>query len=173
MELMTGIGAHGPDGVEPLGVGGGDFADEAEVVLGLLLACAEDVAVAAGEADGGDAELRERGDECLIDAAAEDHERSVAGLGVSDAEAGDEFGLLAHLGKEFGELHAAAVDERDLVALAREIGDGLCADLEELGLFKGGSAEFDDEFHWLTPNTKGEMRDTKKQKKSAHAKSAK
>jgi hypothetical protein len=26
--------------------------------------------------------------------------------------------------------------------------------LEELGLFKGGSAEFDDEFHWLTPKNK-------------------
>jgi hypothetical protein len=44
------------------------------------------------------------------------------------------------LGKELGELHTAAVDERDLVALAREIGDGLCTGLEELRLFKGGSA---------------------------------
>ena len=165
-----GDGAHGPDGVEPLGVGGGDLADEAEVVLGLLLARAEDVAVAAGEADGGDAELRECGDERLVDAAAEDHERGVAGLGVGDAEAGDELGLLAHLREEPGELHAAAVDERDLVAVAREIGDGLCADGEELGLFKGGSAEFDDEFHGRTPRCEKQIPFGNDRKKATKAK---
>ncbi len=112
--------------------------------------------VAAGEADGGDAALGERGDERFVDAAAEDHEGGVAGFGVGDAEAGDELGLLAQLGEEPGELHAAAVDERDLVAVAGEVGDGLRAGGEERGVFKGGSAEFDDEFHGWTPEDRCE-----------------
>ena len=92
-------------------------------------------------------QLVERGDERLVDAAAEDHERGVAGFGVGDAEAGDELGLLAHLREQLGELHAAAVDERDLVAVLGELGDGAGAALQELGLFEGGAAEFDYEFH--------------------------
>ena len=83
----------------------------------ILLARAEDVAVAAGEAHRGAALLVERGDEGLVDAAAEDHEGGVAGFGVGDAEAGDELGLFAHLGEEAGELDTAAVDEGDFVAV--------------------------------------------------------
>ena len=64
------------------------------------------------------------GDEVLVDAAAEDHEGGVAGFGVSDAEAGDEFALLAHLGEDPGELDAAAVDDGHLMAIAGEVGDG-------------------------------------------------
>ena len=129
------------------GIGGGDLADEAEVGRGLLLACAEDVAVAAGEAHGGLAVRAEGGDERLVDAAGEDHEGGVAGLGVGDAEAGDELALLAHLGEGLGELHAAAVDDGDLVAVVDEFGDGLAAGVQERLVFEGGSAEFDDEFH--------------------------
>ena len=57
-----GHGVHLPDGFEPQRVGGGDLADEAEVWHGLLLAGAEDVAVAAGEPHGRLSALRERGD---------------------------------------------------------------------------------------------------------------
>jgi len=122
--------AHGPDGVEPLGIGGGDFTDEAKVGHCFLFARAEDVAVAAGEAHGGLSALRERGDERLVDAAAEDHEGGVAGFGVGDAEAGDELGFFAHLGEEAGELHAATVDECDLVAVFGEFCDGAGATLQ-------------------------------------------
>ena len=38
----------------------------------------------------------------LLTRPAEHHERGVAGLGVGDAEAGDELALLAHLGEECG-----------------------------------------------------------------------
>ena len=44
--------AHLPDGFEPAWIGGGDLTDKAEVGYGLLLAGAEDMAIAAGEADG-------------------------------------------------------------------------------------------------------------------------
>ena len=97
-----GDGAHLPDGFEPARVGGDDLADEAEVGGGVLFAGAEDVTVAAGEADGGLAVRAERGDERFVDAAGEDHQRGVAGLGVGDAEAGDELALLAHLARGCG-----------------------------------------------------------------------
>ncbi len=97
-----GNSAHRPDGFEPAWVGCGDLADEAEVGVGLLLAGAEDVAVAAGEADRGLAMRAEGGDEGFVDAAGEDHQGSVAGLGIGDAEAGDELALLAHLGEGAG-----------------------------------------------------------------------
>ena len=116
---MTGTAPMCPDGFEPARIGGGDFADEAEVGVGLLFARAEDVAVATGEADGGLAVRAEGGDEGLVDAAAEDHEGGVAGFGVGDAEAGDELALLAHLLERAGELHAAAVNDGDLVAVVR------------------------------------------------------
>jgi hypothetical protein len=102
--------------------------------------------------------LAERGDERLVDASAEDHEGGVAGLGVGDAEAGDELGLFAELGEEPGQLHAAAVDDGDLVAVARELGDGLRAGGEERGVFEGGSAEFDYEFHRATPKNKQQQK---------------
>ena len=142
-----GDGAHLPDGVEPTWVGGGDLADEAEVGVGLFLTCAEDVAVASGEAHGGLADLSERGDEPFVDAAGEDHEGGVAGFGIGDAEAGDELALLAHLGEGAGELDAAAVNDGDLVAIGDEVKDGPGTEVEKLGLFEGGTAEFDDEFH--------------------------
>ncbi len=142
-----GDGTHLPDGFEPARVGRGNLADEAEVGVGLLFACAEDVAVAAREPHGGLADLAERGDEPLVDAAGEDHEGGVAGFGIGNAEAGDELALLAHLGERAGELDAAAVDDRDLVAVRDEVEDGLGAELEELWLFKGRAAEFDYEFH--------------------------
>ena len=97
-----GDGAHGPDGFEPLGVHGGDLAYEAEVGVGFFLARAEDVTVAAGEANGGLAVRADGCDEGLVDAAGEDHDGGVAGFGVGDAEAGDELALLAHLGEGAG-----------------------------------------------------------------------
>ena len=136
----TGTAAHLPDRVEPARIGGDDFADEAEVGRGALFAGAEDQSVAAGEADGGLAVRAERGDERFVDLAGEHHERGVASDGVSDAEAGDELALLAHGFEGAGELHAAAVDERDLMAVAGELGDGLGAAVQHLGIFESGSA---------------------------------
>ena len=98
------------------------------------------MAVAAGEADGGLAVRAERGDERFVDAAGEDHEGGVAGLGVGDAQAGDELALLAHLGEGAGQLHAAAMDDGDLVAVGDEVGDGFAAGVEDLLVFEGGTA---------------------------------
>ena len=83
---MTGNGVHLPDGFEPPGVGRGDLADEAQVGSGLLFACAEDVAVATREAHGGDADLAERGDERLVDAAGKNHEGGIAGFCIGDSQ---------------------------------------------------------------------------------------
>ena len=124
-----------------------------------FLAGAEDVAVAAGEAHRGLAALVERGDEGLVDAAAEDHEGGVAGFGVGDAEAGYEFRLLAHLFEQAGELDAAAVHERDAVAVFGEVSDGAGAAGEEGRVFECGASEFDYEFHADSESVgKGECR---------------
>ena len=122
------------------GSDGGDLADEAEVGICLLLARAEDVAVSAREADSGLAVRADRGDERFVDAAGEDHECSVARLGIGDAQAGDELALLAHLGERAGQLHAAAMHDCDLIAIGDEVGDGLAAGMEQLLVLKGGTA---------------------------------
>jgi hypothetical protein len=66
--------------------------------------------------------------------------RPQEGLGVGDAEAGDELALFAHLGEGAGELHAASVDDSDLVAVARELGDGLAAGVEKSRVFERSAA---------------------------------
>ncbi len=145
-----GDGSHGPDGVEPFGICGGDFADVAEIGHGLLLAGAEDMAVAAGEADGFGTALDQGGYKRLVDAATEDHEGGVAGFSVGDAEAGDELGLFAHLGEEPGELDASAVDQGHAVAIFGQLGDGAGAVGEDGWVFQGRSSEFDYELHGFT-----------------------
>ncbi len=135
-----GDGTHRPDGFEPARIGGGDLADEAEVGVGLLLAGAKDVAVAAGETDGGLAVGAEGCDERFVDAAGENHQRGVAGLGVGDAQAGDELALLAHLCEGARQLHTAAVDDGDLVAVGDQLGDGLAARVQQLLVLEGGAA---------------------------------
>jgi hypothetical protein len=108
------------------------------------------MAVAARQTHGGLSALGERGHERLVHAAAEHHKRGVAGFSVRDAETGDELGLFAHLGEQFGELHTAAVDERDLMAVGGESGDGFGDTLQQLGIFEGYAANFDYEFHEVT-----------------------
>ena len=143
-----GHGAHGPDGVEPFGIGGGDFADEAEVVLGVVFLRARKTWPSPPVRPiGGLAAVAEGGDERFVDAAAEDHEGGVAGFGVGDAEAGDELRLLAHLLEQTGELDAAAVDQGDAVAVPCQIGDRAGAAGEKRGVFERGTAEFYDELH--------------------------
>ena len=60
------------------------------------------MAVSAREADGGLAVRADSGDERFVDAASEDHQSGVAGLGIGDAQAGDELALLAHLSEGAG-----------------------------------------------------------------------
>ena len=136
-----------PDGFEPARIAGGDLADKAEVGRGALFAGAEEQAVAAGEADGGLAERAERGDQALVHLAGEDHQRDVAGFGVGDAQAVDELALLAQGLEHAGQLHAAAVDDGDLIAVAHELGDGARAALEQRWSFKARTTEFDDVLH--------------------------
>ena len=126
--------------------------DAALMVLGgrvnkLLVAALTQLGVSAGETDGGLTVAAKGGDERLINAAGEDHQRGVAGLGVGDAEAGDELALLAHQGEGAGKLHAATVDDGDLVAVAGQFGDGLGAGVEQRRVFERSTAKFDYEFH--------------------------
>ena len=93
------------------------------------------------------AEVAESSDEALIHFAGEDHEGNVAGFCVGDAESGDEFTLLAEGFKHAGQLHAAAVDYRDLIAVAHEFGDGASAAFEERWSFKACATEFYDVLH--------------------------
>ena len=139
--------AHGPDGFEPLGVHGGDLTDEAEVGIRFLLAGAEDVAVAAREADGGLTVRADSSDEGLVDPAGEDHQGGVAGLGVGDAQAGDELTFFAHLSQRASQLHSSAVDDGDLISIGDEVSDRFTGGVEDLLVLKSGTAEFDDESH--------------------------
>ncbi len=89
----------------------------------------------------------ERGDQRLVDASGQDHERGVASLGVGDAKAGDELALFAHQREGAGQLHAAAVDDCDLVAIGHELGDGLACGMKQLFVLESGTAKFDNESH--------------------------
>ena len=84
-----------PDGLDPPRIAGDDFADETEVGRGAFFARAKEQAVAAGESDSGQPKRAKRGYKPFVDLAGKDHQRNVAGLGVRDAEAVDEFALLA------------------------------------------------------------------------------
>src|SRR5581483_3158042 len=102
--------------------------------------------VDAGEADGEGAGAVEGGDQFVVDAAGEDLQDGVDGLGTGDAEALDELAFDAALGEVAGHLLAAAVHDGDRGAGAR--GRDL---LGERGARGGGvqqgPAEFDEEFH--------------------------
>ena len=112
-----------------------------------LFARAEQQAVAAGEADGGLAERAKRGDQAFVDLAGEDHQRHVARFGIGDAQAGDEFALVAQRLQRARQLHAAAVHHGNLVAVAHQLRDGARAAFEKRRRFKARSAEFDDVLH--------------------------
>jgi len=58
------------------------------------------------------------------------------GLRVGDAQPGDEFTLLAEGREHAGQLHAAAVDHGDLIAVAHKVGNGARAASEERGILK-------------------------------------
>lgn len=132
--------AHGPDGLEPLGIHGGDLAYEAEVRVGFFLASTEDVTVAAGEADCRLPVRADGGDEGFVDSASEDHERGIAGFGVGDSQARDKLALLAHEGQGTRELHATTVDDGYLIAIGDQVGDGFAAGVEDLLVLKSGTA---------------------------------
>ncbi len=133
-------GAHLPDRFEPARIGGDDLADEAEIGRGALFAGAEDQSISAGKANGGLSMRAQRGDEGLVDLASKNHKRSVACGSVGDAETSDEFTLLAHGLEGAGELHAATVNERYLMAVASEFSDCLGATVEQLRIFESGTA---------------------------------
>ena len=98
------------------------------------------MAVSAGEADGRLAVRTNRGDQGLVHASGKDHEGGVARFGIGNAQAGDELALLAHLSEGAGQLHTAAVDDCNLVPVGDEIGDGFAGRVEDLLVFKGGTA---------------------------------
>jgi hypothetical protein len=87
------------------------------------------------------------GDEGLIDATCQDHQGGIACFGVGDAEAGDEFTFLAHLSKGAGQLHTAAVDDRNLIPIGDEVGNGFAGRVKNLLIFKGRTAQFDNKSH--------------------------
>ncbi len=129
---MTGTASHLPDRFEPAGIGRGNLADEAEVRVGLLLARAKDVTIAAGEPNGSLAMRSDGGNQRFVDAARKNHQRGIPRLGIGDAQAGDELALLAHQRQGARQLDAAAMDHRDLVSVGDQIGDGLAAAVQNL-----------------------------------------
>jgi hypothetical protein len=98
------------------------------------------MAVSAGEADGGLAVRSDGSDQRFVDAAGEDHEGGIAGLGVGDAKTGDELALLAHLCEGTGQLHTTAVNDGDLIPVGDKIGNGFAGGMKDLLIFKGDTA---------------------------------
>ena len=88
-----------------------DVADEAE--LGVAQAGLDQPGVLAREADGERAVGVDGGDDVAVDLADEHHAGDVEGLGVGDAEAVAELGLLAEPLHEVADLGAAAVHDDD------------------------------------------------------------
>ena len=84
-------------------------ADEAEPLVAHL--DGDEPGVLAREADRVRAVLVERGDDLAVHLADERHAHDVDGLGVGDAQAVDELGLLAEPLHEVADLRAAAVHD--------------------------------------------------------------
>jgi hypothetical protein len=98
------------------------------------------MAISPGETDCGLAVRADRSDQGLVDSPCKDHQSSVARLGVGDAQARDEFTLLAHLSKGSGQLHTAAMDDGNLIPVGDEICDGFAGCVENLLILQGGTA---------------------------------
>src|SRR5205807_717770 len=79
--------------------------------------------------------------------AAAHHQRHVARFGVGDAQAVDEFAFLAEPLHGPSEFHAATVDDRDLVPVARQLDHGVGALAQDCGVVERGSADFHDHPH--------------------------
>ena len=120
-----------PDGFDPARIAGCNLAHKAEIGRGALFARAKEQAIAAGETDRRLAQRAERGHEALVHFAGEHHQRNVAGFGIGDAQAVDEFALLAQRLEHAGQLHAAAMHDGHLVAVAHKLGDGARAAIEQ------------------------------------------
>lgn len=80
------------------------------------------------------------GDQGFVDAAGEDHDGSVPGLGVGDTKTRDELAFFAHFVEGAGKLDASAVDDGDLVSVGDEIGDSFSGGVEDLGILNGDTA---------------------------------
>src|ERR1700761_5567406 len=87
------------------------------------------------------------GHELFIDPAGEDHQRRIAGLGIGNAQACDEFALLAHLLEDAGKSRAAAMHHGDLVSVPRKHGNGARAAVQRSFVLQCGATKFDYEFH--------------------------
>jgi hypothetical protein len=98
------------------------------------------MAVAAGETNCRLPMRANGGDQGFVHSSGKNHESGVTGFGVGDAETRDELALLAHLSEGAGQLHAAAVDDCNLIPVGDEIGDRLAGRVENLFVLEGGTA---------------------------------
>ena len=90
----------------------------------MLLAGAEDQAVAAGKADRGHAQCAQARDQPLVHLPGQNHQRHVAGFRVGHAQAVDEFALLSERLQHLRQLRAAAMNHGHLMAVAHQFRNG-------------------------------------------------
>ncbi len=83
----------------------------------------------------------------MVDAAGEDFEHGVDGVGRGNAQAADEAALDAAIGEVAGHLLAAAVDHGDLVAGGAGGGDLARKAVAGIGGIEQGAAELHEELH--------------------------
>ena len=93
------------------------------------------------------AERAQCGHQSLVHFAGQYHERNVAGLCVSDAQAGDKLALLAQRLEHAGQLHTAAVHHGYLVTVTHQLCNGPGAAVEKSLDFKARTAQFDHVLH--------------------------
>jgi hypothetical protein len=137
-----------PDRLNPARLDGANLSDVSKVAaVALFFARANRAAVAATEADRRLARGSDRRNQPFVHHAGEHHQRHVARFGVGDAQAVDEFAFLAEPLHRAGEFHAAAVDDRDLVAVARQLNNGVRALAQDFRIVERGSSDLDDDPH--------------------------
>ena len=124
-------------------VDAGHVAHEAEPLVAHL--DLDEPGVLAREPDRERAVLVERGDDLAVDLADQRHAHDVDGLGVGDAQAVDELGLLAQPLHEVGDLRAAAVHDDRVHADEAHEHDVLREQVGERGVVHGVAAVLDDD----------------------------
>src|SRR5262249_51372811 len=104
---------------------------------------AESLRVRGRDTDGRLAFGGNSGSQLLVEQPRKDHNGGVAGLFIGDAQTSDELTVDAHPLERSRKQAAAAVDDENLVAFARQLGHLMCERTNYGIVFEQSSSEFD------------------------------
>src|SRR5208337_2221142 len=139
-----------PEGFEKGNLDTGKITDETKAAFDIVMdqgSGGEAGGVRGGNSDCGLARCGDGGCQALVQKAAKDQHSGVAGFAVGNAQASDKLTFDAEALQCGGEKTAAAMDDKNFVAMASEVGDVLRERSSRGCVFKQSSGKFDNNPH--------------------------